>query len=121
MQISIEERKNTKKFRSFKRPKASSPIIWEMLDFSPFAEGGVFGRVKLNRPSTKEAIEVIKNVCDKAPEAMFSMESHPKVKLMSRPATIQPIVPQTLMNGKSFEGSFICRKETEFTSAKVGI
>src|SRR6056297_2376806 len=105
--------KNTKKLRSLSSPSASSPSISERLTFSSFAEGGVFGKVKLKTPKTTEAIAVIKKVWDRAPEAMLAMESQPKAKLMSRPATIQPIVPHTRINGKSFEGSFICRKDTE--------
>ena len=40
---------------------------------------------------------------------------------MTRPATIQPIVPSTRIAGNSRPGSLICRNESELLSASVGM
>ena len=40
---------------------------------------------------------------------------------MTRPATIQPIVPSTRMPGNSFSGSFIWWNDSELVSASVGM
>src|SRR5690554_3688395 len=90
--------------------------------FSPLTTlGGVGGRKKLKTPNARELILDIKNVFRKSPSASDSAVSQRNAKLISKPATIHPIVPQILIALNSFDGSFICSKETELTSASVGI
>src|SRR5690554_1065272 len=101
---------------------ASSPRICDTDCFSPLTTfGGVGGRKKLKTPNTRELILDIKKVFRKSPAARDSEVSQRNAKLISKPATIHPIVPHTLTALNSFEGSFICSKETELTRARVGI
>ena len=86
-----------------RKPKMSDIDAFSSL----LAEGGVFGKKKLNTPKTTEAMATIINVLDNIPAAIFASESHLKTKLMAKPAIIQPIVPQTLTIGNCFAGSFI--------------
>ncbi|MNR01169.1 hypothetical protein D3C85_1169650 [compost metagenome] len=83
--------------------------------FSPFLTGGVLGRAKLNKPNNTEAAAAILKVRTRFPSC--SQFSHP----ITIPAIIHPIVPNTLIEGNSFPGFFICLKEMEFTNAKVGM
>src|SRR5690606_12375472 len=101
---------------------ASNRSIPDMLLFSSvaFLIGGVFGRTKLNNPRMSEAMLAIRKVFLNKPSLTPASESQPK-KLMANPATIQPIVPQTRMLEKDFSGLSSWRKDTELTSAKVGI
>jgi hypothetical protein len=96
-------------------PTASSPSMSRRSDWSPFRVGGVAGSVKLNSPSTSDAMAAILKVSSSCP--FCSQASQP----MMRPATIQPTVPRTRAAGNCFSGLAIWRKETEFTSAKVGM
>src|SRR5258706_15884903 len=114
MQISSDAIKKTAKFLSFNNFSASSPSISPIEADFPFLGGGVLGRKKLNRPSTSDVTLANKNVLDRS----FSFQaSHPT----NSPATIHPIVPNTLINENCFSGLLICLKETAFTNARVGI
>src|SRR5688572_1163936 len=115
MQINVDAIKNTRKFLLFKRPSASRPIISPKLALVPALGGGVFGNEKLNRPNAADTPAAIRKVCSRVP--FFSSASQP----MSKPATIQPIVPHNLIKENSFSGLFICLKEIAFTNASVGI
>ncbi len=53
--------------------------------------------------------------------ASMSVKSPPKTKLMERPATIQPRVPNTRMAGNSASGFSILLKAMALTSASVGM
>ena len=122
MQIRMEAIKNKAKFLSFNSFRASSPSISEILTLVPGATlGGVFGRVKLKIPKINEAIEAIKKVFRNKPPFTADCASHKKTKLIASPATIQPMVPQTLILENSFSGSLIWLNEIEFTKASVGI
>ncbi len=97
------------------------PRISPRLARLPEALGGVRGSVKLNTPSTSDAAAAIKNVLRSSPSAMPCGESQSNAKLIRRPATIQPTVPQTRIFEKCRAGSSICRNEMAFTSASVGM
>src|SRR6185369_5140564 len=97
----IEQIKNTRKFLSFNKPIASRPMISLNVVLVPAFGGGVLGSVKLKIPSRAETAAVRRNVLISAP--FFSQASQPIIK----PATIQPIVPQTLMKENSFSGLVI--------------
>ena len=114
MQIAIEDRKNTRYERDFSKPRASNPSISRMLDFSPRRVGGVAGSVKLKIPRISDATAAILKVKGNCP---CSQPNQP----MINPATIHPIVPSTRTDGNCFSGSLICRNDTEFTNAKVGM
>src|SRR6476620_4457295 len=109
MQISNEEIKKIRKFLSFKSLSASTPMISPKLVFVPAFGGGVLGRVKLKIPRTRERIDAIRNVFSS--DAFFPHASHP----IKKHATIQPMVPHTLILENSFSGLFICLNETAFT------
>src|SRR5690606_38433784 len=123
LQIKIEETKNTKKFLSFKSLIASNPIIDEMLGFSVLSNliGGVLGNVKLNSPNTKDAMDAIKNVFLSSPFSTPSALSQPNTNDIAKPATIQPIVPKSLIVENCFSGLAIWLTATELTTANVGI
>ena len=111
----MEQTKKTRKFLSFNKPRASSPMISLKLVLVPAFGGGVLGSVKLKMPKAAETTAVNLNVLTSVP--CFSQASQP----MINPAMIQPIVPQTLIKENSFSGLVICLNETAFTSASVGI
>ena len=70
------EMKNIRKFLLFKSLMASRPRISDKDNLSPFtAVGGVFERVKLNNPRTREAIAAIMKVFLKRPSETPSAES----------------------------------------------
>lgn len=115
MHIATEERKNNRYDRFFNSPSASKPNISPRDVFSPFFTGGVEGRVKLNKPSSAEAIAAILNVKANCP--LCSQFNQPIVK----PAMIHPMVPNTRMDGNSRPVSFICLNDMELTNANVGI
>src|SRR5689334_1830097 len=115
MQMSIDEIKKIRKSRFFRRLKASNPIISPTVTFFPAEAGGVLGRKKENIPKSAEAIEAIINVLDNV--FSFSQLSQP----ITKPATIQPIVPHTRIQANCFSVSVSWRKETELTSANVGM
>ena len=66
-------------------------------------------------PKISEAIAAILKVRVSCPHC--SQPSQPMIS----PATIQPIVPSTRTAGNCRSGSLICRNDTEFTSARVGM
>ena len=74
--------------------------------------GGVWGRAKQNSPSSNDA--------PAASRIGIAVASSPSVPT-SRPATIQPIVPRTRIDGNSRAGSFIWWNESELLSASVGM
>lgn len=98
MQISIDEIKNIRKFLSFNKPNASSPIISPKDTFLPDDDGGVSGRKKLNKPSNKEAIAANRNVFINRFDC-----SHPSLS-MNSPATIHPMVPKPVKKRIVFRG-----------------
>ncbi len=63
----------------------------------------------------------IRNVLRKPPDEIACCESQANTKLITTPATIQPMVPHTLIRENSRAGSRICRNATEFTNASVGM
>ena len=74
-----------RKFLSFNNFKASRPNISETFTLVPLATfGGVFGKVKLNIPKTKEAIEANKKVFFIIPAFTFASESQRKTKLINK-------------------------------------
>src|SRR5437879_8345169 len=115
MQMSIEEIKKIKKFLSLSKLKASTPIISLTVTFFPAEAGGVSGKKKLIAPRISEVIEARRKVL--ANELFLSQ----LIQLITKPATIQPIVPQTRSVENSFSGLLSCLKEIEFTKAKVGM
>ena len=74
--------------------------------------GGVCGSASENSPKTSDAA-----AATRIGTAVASRPSEPT----ARPATIQPIVPSTLMGGNSRPGSRICRNEMALLSASVGM
>ncbi|MOA65239.1 hypothetical protein D3C78_1915570 [compost metagenome] len=63
----------------------------------------------------------IRKVLRKPPAEIASRESQANTKLITTPATIQPMVPHTRMRENSSAGSRICRNATELTRASVGM
>ncbi|MNG02977.1 hypothetical protein D3C84_860310 [compost metagenome] len=63
----------------------------------------------------------IRKVLRKPPDEIACCESQANTKLITTPATIQPIVPHTRIRENSSAGSRICRKATELTRARVGM
>ena len=90
--------KNTKKDLSFNNTNASFPKMAPIEDGVPAAFGGVLGNAKLNKPKTAE----IPAATIKVP-SVFSIPNW----LITKPAAIQPKVPNTRIQGNCFPGSVI--------------
>src|SRR5262249_15023514 len=112
-------------------------------DEAPDFDGGVWGSARQNAASTSDAIPDTVNVLDKAasisgpvlsvPRAVPNQEMSPSVwandgtlaqsigmKMNGQLAAIQPIVPQTRMNPKSFLASLMLANAIAFVTDMVG-
>src|SRR6476619_8569023 len=121
MQISTDETKNTRQFRSRSSFNASRHNAARSENPFLITVGGVAGKVRLKMASSSDITAPIRNVLRSAPPATASCESQWNTKLITSPATIQPIVPHTRTNENCREGSASWRNEIELTRASVGM
>jgi len=73
--------------------------------FFPFAGGGVCGNVKLYNPNIKLADAVRYIIIEVSSGFTPAATKFQRTKLMTKPATIQPIVPNTRIMGNCFSWS----------------
>ena len=110
MQISVEQMANTRNDGFFSSLSASNMNSEPISMGLPLAGGGVWGSVKLYTPSAMLEAAAI--------QKMFNDADHPAMP-SARPATIQPIVPQTRAFGNNSCGR--CVKVIVLPRPRVGM
>ncbi len=84
------------------------------------AGGGVCGRLKLKTPRSKLAAAVVYRGNDVV-SGICPWVNRLNTNPMKSPAAIQPIVPNTRMNGNCFSWSWMLWNAREFASPSVGM